>query len=166
MISISWKRVLLTNQKERYSNYHRKEEKTKRDIYFEGRSAGFRSLCCELSRQKRSFQLPFNNLSISSIYSSKNIVQTHEIFIQKLSIDFSVAFVEIPSELNPVVIYDAMSVIRSFHSHSTWEDLFKILIKVYKLKESPETILVFDNYTDELEQSFKRTRKIRQGWID
>ena len=70
-------------------------------------------------------------------------------------IDFSRAFVKIPSELNPVVIYDAMAVIRSVLSQPTWEDLFKILIKVYKLKESTETILVFDNYTDELEYSLK-----------
>ena len=37
-------------------------------------------------------------------------------------IDFSVAFVEIPSELNPVVIYDAMPIICSVHSHPTLED--------------------------------------------
>ena len=79
-------------------------------------------------------------------------------------IDFSVAFVEIPSELNPVVIYDAMAVIRSVHSHPTWEDLFKILIKVYKFKGSTETILVFDNYTDELEYSLtEQERSDRAG---
>ena len=38
-------------------------------------------------------------------------------------------------------------------SPTTWEDLFKILIKVYKQKES--TILVFGNYTNELECSLK-----------
>ena len=74
-------------------------------------------------------------------------------------IDSSAAFVEIPSELNPVVIYDSMAVIRSVPSQPTWEDLFKILIKVYKLKESTETILVFDNYTDELEYSLKEQER-------
>ena len=29
--------------------YHREEEKTKRDIYFEERLAGFRSPCCKVS---------------------------------------------------------------------------------------------------------------------
>ena len=70
-------------------------------------------------------------------------------------IDSSAAFYEIPSELNPVVIYDVMDVIPSVPSQSIWEDLFKILIKVYKLKESTETILVFDNYMDKLEYSLK-----------
>ena len=36
---------------------------------------------------------------------------------------------------------------------------------MYKLEESTETTVVFDNYTDELEYSLK-TRKIRWGWID
>ena len=57
-----------------------------------------------------------------------------------------------------------MAVIRSVHSHPTWEDLFKILIKVYKFKGSTETILVFDNYTDELEYSLtKQERSDRAG---
>ena len=45
-------------------------------------------------------------------------------------------------------------------SQPTWEDLFKILIKVYKLKESSETILVFDNYTDEFEYSLKEEERL------
>ena len=48
-----------------------------------------------------------------------------------------------------------MAVILSFPSQPTWEDLFKILIKVNKLKKSTETILVFDYYTDELKYSLK-----------
>ena len=73
--------------------------------------------------------------------------------------DSSGAFVKIPSKLNPVVIYDAVAVIGSVLSQPTWEDLFKILIKVYKLKESTETILVFDNYTEELEYSLKEQER-------
>ena len=53
-----------------------------------------------------------------------------------------------------------MAVIRSVPSQPTWEDLFKILIKVYKLNESAETILMFENYMDELEYYLK-TIKIR-----
>ena len=45
-------------------------------------------------------------------------------------------------------------------SQPTWEDLFKILIKVYKLKESSETIPVFDNYTDEIEYSLKEEERL------
>ena len=74
-------------------------------------------------------------------------------------IDSSTAFVEIPSELNPVVIYDAMAVIRSVPSQPTWEDLVKILIKVYKLKESTETILVFNNFMDEPELYLKEQER-------
>ena len=52
-----------------------------------------------------------------------------------------------------------MAVIRSVPSQPPWEDLLKILIKVYKLKESTETILVFDNYIDELEYSLKELER-------
>ena len=52
-----------------------------------------------------------------------------------------------------------MAVIHSVSSQSTWEDLFKILTKVLKLKESTETILVFDNYSDELEYSLKEQER-------
>ena len=62
------------------------------------------------------------------------------------------------------MIYDAVAVIGSVPSQPTWEDLFKILIKVYKLKESIEIILVFGNYSDELEYSLKeRKRSDRAG---
>ena len=40
---------------------------------------------------------------------------------------------------------DTMVVIFSEPSQATWEDLFKIVIKLHKLKESTEIILVFDN---------------------
>ena len=48
-------------------------------------------------------------------------------------------------QLNPLIIYDAMVVIRSVPSQPTWKDLFKILIKLYKLKESTDTIFVLTN---------------------
>ena len=47
-------------------------------------------------------------------------------FFRNCLIDSSAAFVEIPSELNPVVIYDAMVAIHSVPSQPHW----------YKLKES------------------------------
>ena len=54
------------------------------------------------------------------------------------------------------MIYDAMVLIHSVPSQPTWEDLFEILTYVYKLKESTETILVFENYANELEYSLKK----------
>ena len=57
-----------------------------------------------------------------------------------------------------------MAVIRSVHSHPTWKDLFKILTKMYKLKEFTETILVIDNYTDGLKYSLnEQERSDRAG---
>ena len=93
-------------------------------------------------------------LALSTAQGTLYKPRTKHLFKNYL-IDSSAAFVEIPSELNPVVIYDATAVILSFPSQPTWEDLFKILIKVNKLKKSTETILVFDNYTDELKYSLK-----------
>ena len=102
-------------------------------------------------------------LALSTAQGTLYKPRTKHLFKNYL-IDSSAAFVEIPSELNTVVIYDTMAVIRSVPSQPTWEDLFKILIKVYKLKESTETGLVFDNYTDELEYSLKeRKRSDRAG---
>ena len=53
---------LLSPEKEIYKPNKRgniqitiEKKKKLRDIYFEGRSAGFRTLCCELCCQKRSF---------------------------------------------------------------------------------------------------------------
>ena len=52
-----------------------------------------------------------------------------------------------------------MAVIRSVPSQPTWEDLVKILIKVCKLKESTETILVFNNFMDEPEFYLKEQER-------
>ena len=41
-----------------------------------------------------------------------------------------------------VVIFDVMAVIRSVPSQPTRANFFKILIKLYKLKDSTEAILV------------------------
>ena len=58
--------------------------------------------------------------SISSFYSSRKIVQTRTKYsFRNYLIDFYVAFVEIPSELNPVVIYDATAVNRYVHLRLT-----------------------------------------------
>ena len=65
-------------------------------------------------------------------------------------------------QLNPVVIYDAIAVILSVPSQPTWEDLFKILIKLYKLKESTETILVLTITRTNL-NTFSKKKKDQTG---
>ena len=44
-------------------------------------------------------------------------------------IDFSAAFVEIPSELNPVMIYDAMAIIVLLHHNQHGKIYSKFLLK-------------------------------------
>ena len=97
-------------------------------------------------------------LALSTAQGTLYKPRTKHLFRNYLFDSFT-AFVEIPSELNRVMIYDAIAVIRSVPSQPTWEDLFKILIKVYKLKESTETIFVFDNYTDEIEYSLREQER-------
>ena len=110
--------------------------------------------------KKEAFSYPLTTypLALSTAQGTLYKPRTKHLFRNYLFDSFT-AFVEIPSELNRVMIYDAIAVIRSVPSQPTWEDLFKILIKVYKLKESTETILVFDNYTDELEYSLKEQKR-------
>ena len=106
--------------------------------------------------KKEAFSYPLTTYALALSTAQKTLYKprTKPLFRNYL-IDSSAAFVGIPSELNPVGIYDAMVAIRSVLSQPSREDLFKIFIKVYKLKESTETILVFDNYTDKLEYSLK-----------
>ena len=50
---------------------------------------------------------------------------------------------------NPIVIYDAMAIVRSVPSEKTWESLFQTLVKVLRRQEAKETVLVvFDNYSN------------------
>ena len=112
-----------------------------------------------LTKEAFSYLLTTYPLALSTAKGTLYKPRTKHLFRNYL-INSSAAFVEILSELNPVVIYDVMAVIRSVPSQPTWEDLFKILIKVYKLKESTETILVFDNCTDELEYSLKEQERL------
>ena len=108
--------------------------------------------------KKEAFSYPLTTypLALSTAQKkNKNCTKPHTkyLFINYL-IDSSAVCVEVPSELNPKVTYGCNL------SQPTWEDLFKILIKVYKLKESSETILVFDNYTDEFEYSLKEEERL------
>ena len=113
----------MNHSKERYLNHHRKEEKTKGE-----------------RKKKEAF-----SYLLTTYLLAHSTARTKYLFRNYL-IDSSAAFVEIPSELNPVVTYDNMDVILSVPSQPTWEDLFKIIIKLDKLKQSTETIIVFNNY--------------------
>ena len=56
-----------------------------------------------------------------------------------------------------IVIFDAMAIVLSFPSLKTWESLFQTLVKAFR---SQETILVFNNYTDNQESSLKQQDRI------
>ena len=67
--------------------------------------------------KKEAFSYPLTTypLALSTAQETLYKPRTKHLFRNYL-IDFSLAFVEIPSELNPVVIYDAVVVIRSVPS--------------------------------------------------
>lgn len=68
-------------------------------------------LFCKVSWQKISFQLLINNLCISYSHSSRNIVKPDTKYLfRNYLIDSFAAFTEFPSELDPIMIHDAMTV--------------------------------------------------------
>ena len=99
--------------------------------------------------KKKTFSYHLTNyrLALSTVQGTLNKQRIKYLF-RYYSIGSSASFVEIPPNLNLVVSYDAMTVICCVPSQATWESLFKILIKLCKLKASTETILVFNNYTN------------------
>ena len=50
--------------------------------------------------------------------------------------------------LNPIVIYDGMVIMPLVLSENIGESLFQTLVKASRLQEAEETMLVFDNYSD------------------
>ena len=63
---------------------------------------------------------------------------------------------------NPIVIYDAMAIVRSVSSEKTWEPLFQTLVKALRLQEAEETILVFDNYSDNQEFFLRQQERMNR----
>ena len=61
--------------------------------------------------------------------------------------------------LNPIVIYDGMVILPLVLSENIGESLFQTLVKASRLQEEEETILVFDNYSDNQEYFLKTVRK-------
>ena len=49
-----------------------------------------------------------------------------------------------------------MAIVRSVPSEKTWDSLFQTLVKAFRLQEAEDTILVFDNYSDNQEFSLKQ----------
>ena len=63
---------------------------------------------------------------------------------------------------NPIVIYDAMPIVRLVTSEKTWDSLLQTLVKPFRLQEAEETLLVFDNYSDNQEFSLKVQERINR----
>ena len=60
---------------------------------------------------------------------------------------------------NLIIIYDAMAIVRLVTSEKIWQSLLQTLIKPFRLEKAQETLLVFDNYSDNQEFFIKRARK-------
>ena len=61
---------------------------------------------------------------------------------------------------NPIVIYNAMAIVHSVSSEKTWEPLFQTLVKALRTQEAEETVLVFDNYSNNQEFFLKQQERI------
>ena len=54
-----------------------------------------------------------------------------------------------------------------FHLQTTWESLFQTLVKALRTQEAEETVLVFDNYSNNQEFFLKhqeRKNRVTNGW--
>ena len=63
---------------------------------------------------------------------------------------------------NTIVIYDAITIARSVPSEKTWESLFQTLVKVLRSQEAEETVLVFDNFSNNQEFFLKQQERINR----
>ena len=60
-----------------------------------------------------------------------------------------------------------MAIMRSFSSDKTLEPLFQTLVKALRTQEAEETVLVFDNYSNNQEFFLKhqeRKNRVTNGW--
>ena len=55
-----------------------------------------------------------------------------------------------------------MAIMRSFSSDKTLEPLFQTLVKALRTQEAEETVLVFDNYSNNQEFSLKQQERINR----
>ena len=55
-----------------------------------------------------------------------------------------------------------MAIVRLVTSEKTWETLLQTLVKLFRLQKAEETLLVFDNYSDNQEFSLKEQERINR----
>ena len=55
-----------------------------------------------------------------------------------------------------------MAIVRSVSSEKTWEPLFQTLVKALRLQEAEETMLVFDNYSDNQEFFLRQQERMNR----
>ena len=61
---------------------------------------------------------------------------------------------------NPIVIFNSIAITRSVPSGKTRKSLYQTLVKTFRLQEAEETVVLFDNYSDNLEFSLKQQYRI------
>ena len=82
--------------------------------------------------------------------------------LKQLYYPFSWSSVKYEINSNPIVIYDAMAIVRSVPSEKTWESLFQTLVKVLRTQEAEEIVLVFDKYSNNQEFFLKQQERINR----
>ena len=55
-----------------------------------------------------------------------------------------------------------MAIVLSVPSEKTWESLFQTLVKALRTQEAEETVLVFDNYSDNQEFFLRQQERINR----
>ena len=55
-----------------------------------------------------------------------------------------------------------MAIVRLVPSEKTWESLFQTLVKALRTQEAEETVLVFDNYSNNQEFFLKQQERINR----
>ena len=55
-----------------------------------------------------------------------------------------------------------MAIVHSVPSEKSWESLFQTLVKALRTQETEETVLVFDNYSNNQEFSLKHQERINR----
>ena len=99
----------------------------------------------------------FNNFPIGNLYNWRKIVPTkNKVLFHKLFhrvIERQIQW----NNTSLIEIFGAMAIVLSFPSLKTWKSLFQTLVKAFR---SQETILVFNNYTDNQESSSKQQERV------
>ena len=65
---------------------------------------------------------------------------------------------------NPIAISDAMAIVRSVPSEKAGKSLFQTLVKASRTQKAEETVLVFDNYSNN-QKFFLNQQSLTDGTI-